>query len=343
MIRIYLLTIVLIFSSCDFFNTDIEQEGVVEYRANNIKDISVKTNLKIMTYNIKFGAGRIDMFFDCIGDRVNITKEEVNSNLANLASKIKEIDPDIIFLQEADRKSKRTAYIDQIQYLLNNTDLNYGVYASQWKADYVPSDGIGRVDSGNAILSKYPLKDSQMISLPLIAEQSAITQYFYLKRNMLIAKVKLAKDLYLINTHTSAYSHDGTKKRQLEIILSKAKEIGADNAVIVGGDFNTIPPYSGKVKDFADSVCVGEYEADNYEEESNWLDGFYSSLTPAISLNDYQNDNSPYLSHSVDKDIFWLKKLDYLFTNQNFSGGQVHQNTMTLSDHAPLSVDWSSK
>ena len=200
-----------------------------------------------------------------------------------------------------------------------------------------------RVDSGNAILSKYPLKDSQMISLPLIAEQSAITQYFYLKRNMLIAKVKLAKDLYLINTHTSAYSHDGTKKRQLEIILSKAKEIGADNAVIVGGDFNTIPPYSGKVKDFADSVCVGEYEADNYEEESNWLDGFYSSLTPAISLNDYQNDNSPYLSHSVDKDIFWLKKLDYLFTNQNFSGGQVHQNTMTLSDHAPLSVDWSSK
>jgi len=65
-----------------------------------------------------------------------------------LAAKITAMDADILLLQEVDTDSKRSAYIDQVQWLLDNTAMNYGVYASMWEVQFVPSDGLGRVNTG---------------------------------------------------------------------------------------------------------------------------------------------------------------------------------------------------
>ena len=61
--------------------------------------------LTIMTWNIKFGGGRIDFFFDCYGDRVVMTEQEVIQNLAGLLRKIRQVKPDILLIQELDRFS----------------------------------------------------------------------------------------------------------------------------------------------------------------------------------------------------------------------------------------------
>ncbi len=343
--------------ACDPFNANFaDSESAESYTAAQIKapaDASPDT-LDVMNWNAKYGAGRIDFFFDCHGDRVLMNSGEVEGNLDALAAKIKLVDPDVLLVQEIDTNSKRSAYIDQVQYLLDTTDLNYAVYASQWRADYVPSDGVGPVDSGNAILSKYPLVDAERVALPPIGEQDGLTQYFYLKRNMLQARVDIEgrDDVVVVNVHTAAYSSDGTKKVQIDLFKEKLDELAAaGKTVLGGGDLNALPPGSDQLVGFDDFVCEadGDFDADDYTPEVDWLDALYAAYTPAVPLADYQADNSAYFTHTTSKDLFWNRKLDYLFTNSSFVAGSTvtHQDTskggvetMPLSDHAPLSATW---
>ena len=153
-------------TGCDPFHTGFEDlEDAKYYRsARAPAKPPLEGPLRVMNYNVKFGGGRIDFFFDCYGDRVLMSENEVRSNLAALARKINDYDPDLLIVQEVDVNSKRAAFVDQMQWLLDHTALDYGVYASQWKADFVPSDGLGAVDSGNGILSKYPLTGAERIA-----------------------------------------------------------------------------------------------------------------------------------------------------------------------------------
>jgi endonuclease/exonuclease/phosphatase family metal-dependent hydrolase len=349
-----LLAAVLVLSGCDPFNTEFDDlETPVSYQAHGDKPAPDPTQpLRVMNYNVKFGGGRIDFFFDCFGDRVLMSKEEVIANLERLLPVIQKYDPDVLVLQEVDVNSKRGAYVDQVQWLLDHSDLKYGLYASQWKADYIPSDGLGAMDDGNAILSKYPFSDSQRIALKLRTEQSGIERYFYLKRNVLRAKLEVPgkQPTYVVATHADAYSKDGTKRQHIERFKQELDTLAADGNTVLGvGDLNTLPPGTKKQFGFPDSVCKDEeFIADDYRAEADWLDSLYADFTPEVPLDVYQADNESYFSHSVDKNSFWNRKLDYIFTNATVvpDSGLVHQDkahggieTMPLSDHAPVSVE----
>jgi len=355
LLKLMLFSSLIAMVSCDPFNTEIEknspEETVVKYTAGNIKTPVDKDTLKVVSWNIKFGGGRIDFFFDCYGDKVLMSKDSVIYNMNGVVAEINHLDPDIIFLQEADINSKRSAYVDQVQWILDNTNLNYGVYASQWQADYVPSDGIGKVNSGNAILSKYPLDDAKRIALSLIGDQSAVVQYFYLRRNLLEASVTIKdKKIYLLGTHASAYATDDTKKKQLQEIKNETVNLVKNKSIfILGGDFNTIPPNSKKYENFDDDKCAegSDFASLGFKDELNDMQPFYDDYQAAISQEEYDAENSAFFSFTSDKNGFWNRKLDYLFTNGNFVkfSGLVHQDkahggaeTMPLSDHAPLSV-----
>ncbi len=360
-IFVLIVIVITIFQSCDPFNNIIEKDGETDaafyYISNNIKT-PTKTNdtLIVASWNIKFGGGRIDFFFDCYGDRVLMTKDEVLSNLMGIINKITLTDPDILYLQEIDIDSKRSAYVDQLQWILDHSDLNYAYYGSQWKSDYVPSDGIGRMNSGNAILSKYPLKDARRIPLPLIDEQSGIVQYFYLRRNILRATFSVDnKEIVALTTHTSAYSTDDTRLKQLNQIKTEIDNINtAGQKFILGGDFNTIPPNTIKYEKFDDGACDDDpnFAAQSFKDELEYMKMFIDSYEPAITQTNYDTDNSRYYSFTSDKNGFWNRKLDYIFTNGDFvdNSGLVNQDyatggmeTMPLSDHAPITVKYILK
>ena len=350
--KITFLTLLLCFS-CDPFDAIIEEEKdeeqVVFYESASKSNENAPTDsLKIASWNIKFAGGRLDFFFDCYGDRSLMETEEVESHLEGLATKINQMDVDVLFVQEIDIDAKRSGYIDQLQYLLDFTEFNYAVYASQWKSNYVPSDGIGRINSGNAILSRYPLNNTERIALPLIEEQSGFVQYFYLRRNILKAQITDAqgKNITLLNTHTSAFAKDGTKDKQLEQIKTEVDQLHASGiSFVLGGDFNSLPPSSEQVNDFSDDVCPkdSEFSANDFSEETDIMLPFYD-YEPLIPLEDFAANNEDYFTFTADKDGFWSRKLDFIFTNANFKSGLVHLDeahggmaTMPLSDHAPLS------
>ena len=346
-ISVFLLSLIFIFIVIflDLLDSNFNKvEKAKAYKANKIKKFnSDKDKLKIMTWNIKFGAGRIDMFFDCHGNREIIEKKEVLKNLDNISKKIREINPDVLFLQEVDIKSHKTANVDEAQYILDNTDLNYGYYASQWKSLFIPSHNIGKVNTGSMILSKYKLTDGKRYSLPLIGSQNIIVQYFYLKRNFLTSQMEINNHkITLITTHLTAYAQDETKERQVNQIKNFINGLSQDKKeFILGGDFNTLPPGSKKVKNFPDSACKGKFEADDFSSQTELLSPVYNNQNSAISLSDYQNNNEKYFTHTTDKNGFWNRKIDYIFSNGKFENGMVLQkNTMSLSDHAPVIVDY---
>jgi len=334
--------------ACDPFGVRFNDVESAEYfEAATLRTAQVPKRLRIMTYNIKFAGGRVDFFFDCHGDEVLMKRDEVIEHLEGLATVITDYDPHLLFLQEVDTNSKRSAHVNQVQWLLDHTALNYAYYASQWRADFVPSDGIGAVDSGNAILSKFPLHHGQRWALPLRSDVGGLERYFYLRRNILTADVDVGFPLRVVVTHAEAYGQDGTKRSHIDRF--KEQLDAAPGKVIGGADLNTLPPGSDQVAHFDDSVCTDEeFEADDYSAEQTWLSELYADYTADVALPDYQQNQSEYFSHTTDQSGFWNRKLDYLFTNLDIveGSGLTHQDkaqggidTMPLSDHAPVSLE----
>jgi endonuclease/exonuclease/phosphatase family metal-dependent hydrolase len=214
----------------------------------------------------------------------------------------------------------------------------------------VPSDGLGAVDSGNAILSKYPLRQGTRIALARRRDQGGLERYFYLRRNLLTAEVALPDQapIRLVTVHTEAYAQDGTKLSHIERFKAELDTWDSAGQLVIGaGDLNTLPPGTAQLSGFDDSACTEDFEADDYTSETTWLEPLYADYVPETPLQDYQADNTPFFSHTTRKDGFWNRKLDYLFTNGRFAPGSAltHQDrdsggidTMPLSDHAPLSV-----
>ena len=96
--------------------------------------------------------------------------------------------------------------------------MNYAAYASMWKAQVIPSDGIGRIDAGNVVMSKWEIEEAERIQLPLRTDQDALIQMFYLRRNVLKTKIDIPgqNNFYAVNIHATAFATDDTKQRHID-------------------------------------------------------------------------------------------------------------------------------
>jgi endonuclease/exonuclease/phosphatase family metal-dependent hydrolase len=343
----------LVLTGCDsllFRATFDEVEDALLYESAELTDAPTEADeLLIINHNIKYGGARLLFFWECLGDRYNMTEEEVTTHLDNLVTFINAETPDILLLQEVDRLSARSLYIDQVQYILDRTHLNYGAYASQHKVDFLPSDGMGHMDFGNATLSRWPITDAKRHALPLVGSYPGYYRYLYLKRHILDATVAIPgqNDFHVVNTHLEAFSDDGTKKDQIDQFHSHLTKLTEQGATWVGGgDLNSLPAGSSVLKTFADD-CPPEtdqrFEGDDYTGEEAWLDDLFADFNSLMPLTDFQADNTPWHSYTGDTSVGWTRTLDYLFTNGTWSAGLVMQDeaqggyeTLPLSDHAPV-------
>jgi len=374
--KIPLLFILVI--GCDPFVTEFsETENAVMYKASNIpgdSDVYDDGALKVVTWNIRFGSGRFPFFGDSCGDEVISENSDVKLIMQAIADTLNKIDADIVLLQEVDVSSKRTGYLDQVQYLLENTYLNYGCYASMWKADFIPTDGIGKINTGNAILSRYEITEAERVELRLRTDQDDLIQYFYLRRNILKAKIpslaQSGKDFFAVDIHATAFATDDTKQQHLIKYSEVLSEIANNNGVFVsGGDLNSIPPNSTvdfcmldkcDSEKYVDSEgSESEYHSidssagphkegaffDNFEGEPDILQPLYNNYSAAISHADGSTLDSSNYTHAPSTSyerhrIKYDRKLDYLFTNGSWEDGSgyTHQEAWALSDHMPVSA-----
>ncbi len=312
---------------------DFTREDVPIFRAANYEaagDLPTPATLRTAAWNIKYGAARIPFWFDCWGDQVAMDRATVEANLEAIAALVDEMQIDVLMLEEIEVNSRRSGYIDMVQWLLDHTRLNEGAYFESWNARYVPSEGLGRMNLGNAILTRHPIERAERIRQVDRTDQDAVTSAFYIHRSVGRIELRLdaSRKAVAMVVHTEAYDNDGTKQKQIQQIfdLVKAETL----PVVVGGDFNELPPNAARISGFPDerteAVCSSDFVQPPYTPAV--MKPFYDELVPSITLERYgttEAEQARYFSHSVlgpdetneeGKPGDWNRTLDYLFVTK---------------------------
>ena len=334
-----------------------DTENAVTYTAATYKiPVTPSGSLKVMSWNIRFGIGRQSWFGDACGDNTLFAQENVTPHLDSICMKINEVDPGILYVQECDVNSKRTSYINEVQYILDHTSFNFAYYGPMWQVQFIPSHGLGKMDMGVVIFSKWPLTDVKRIQMPLRTDQGAAEKYFYLRYCMLHGKLDLPgyKTTDIINVHAVAFASDDTKKRSYERLKQEMDDVNSKGGYfIAGGDLNTLPPGATKTDYCLEDMCPGETfhtagadpqhkEGSDYSGEPDWISPIFNSYTPSLSQTRYMANEQAYYTHTTRPGHTWDRRLDHLFTNYQWIPGtdSTHQEAQTLSDHAPISVSY---
>ncbi len=349
-----LVVLLIVIGSCEMPATKFDNIEPAQLMEKSVKSVAVTpdSSIIVMTWNIRFGIGRGPWFGDACGYKVIYEKDSILANLQRLALRIEEIQPDILLLQEVDKGSARSAYVDQVSWILENTYFNYAVSGSQWKAQFIPSDGLGRMDETNAIFSRWPLKDPKRIQLQLRSDQGALEKYFYERCCIVETRAEIPgfRDLIVLNIHASAFAIDNSRQIQYEEFKNELDRVAAGgDQFVAGGDLNTLPPGSTKTDYCIEDMCDGESfhnAGDNplhkggsyYTPETEWLVPLYNAYKNAIPLDVYLADQSRYFTHTTRPAHFWDRTLDYLFTNEHWGDNAsfVMQDFLIESDHAPV-------
>ena len=134
-------------------------------------DVALSTGvLRILSVNLNFGLG--SMHIDVEGGEVTtVQPSQVHEQLDLLVKLARELNVDVLALQDVDFGSKFAGGEDQTAYLARELRFGYVVRSINWKHPYLPYPSplsgkiMGKVDAGLAILSRYPLTDAQRFSL----------------------------------------------------------------------------------------------------------------------------------------------------------------------------------
>jgi endonuclease/exonuclease/phosphatase family metal-dependent hydrolase len=204
--------------------------------------------LSIITWNIGYcGLDKeMDFFYDG-GTKVFTPKAKCIKNLLAVEEFLKQNDSaDFIFIQELDKGSKRSYYIneyDSLTAVLKNHVPFFGKNYDVFFVPVPPSSPMGKVLSGLTTFSKYKPASSVRYSFP--GEYGFPKQLFMLDRCFLVNRYPLqnGKELVVINTHNEAFDPGEIRRAQMAYLKDfLVKEYNNGNYIITGGDWNQSPP-----------------------------------------------------------------------------------------------------
>ena len=322
---------------------EVEKLQVEDYGGKSIK---LDRNIRIMSWNIGYGAlgDNADFFMDG-GKMVNTaSKERVRYNLDGIIDRIDEVNPDILIIQEMDRNSTRSHFVDEYEYIQRNSSSyvakNQSIFAYNFMVSFVPYPipPIGKVEAGLATYSAFKISEATRISLPSSFKWPMSTGN--LKRCLEVSRMPIEdseKELVLINLHLEAYDNGEGKILQTNMLKELLKEeLDKGNYVIAGGDFNQIfsnvdtsdyPFLAGTWK--PGSIDVSEFDArlsfvtDASNPTARSLDKVYADVS----------DKSP------DKFQYYVIDGFIISDNIRLQNIRTHNTVFQYSDHNPISMD----
>jgi endonuclease/exonuclease/phosphatase family metal-dependent hydrolase len=216
----------------------------LDIRNNESDSVQTGTDYTIATYNVGFGAYSRDFsFFMDGGDHAwAYSREEAVKNLDGSVSVMTAQDPDFGFFQEVDTNSTRSYHLDEVSLLGESFQGYASVYAQNYDSPFLLypfHQPIGKSVSGVVTYSKFAVTSSLRRSLPV---ETGFSKIIDLDRCYTMTRLPVSdgRELILINVHLSAYTSDVTigEAQLKQLFEDAAREYGAGNYVIIGGDFN---------------------------------------------------------------------------------------------------------
>ncbi len=189
-----------------------------------------------MTFNIGFCGGHHGL------EEGVQAQDLVQSRLNAILKIVRQSSCDIVVLQEVDRHSRRSAYVNQYQSLVDHSGYPFHHWVSTWQHPWVPFPftlnvmaHFGPIDAGQLILSRHPILTSDILDLPQRIDRSVIYNWFYLHQKYHEVRISILNQVIRIgHLHLEAFSVP-TRRLQMQRI---AEQI-ADVPTILAGDFNT--------------------------------------------------------------------------------------------------------
>lgn len=278
-----------------------------------------KDTFTVVSYNIGYLSGLTNNV------AVERNADLFEKNLQQVIEVLQGLDADFIALQEIDLDSKRSFQVNQVEALAKALEMPVGAVNVNWDKNYVPfpywppTAHFGRILSGQAVLSRYPVQKNDRIVLEKVASKPFYYNALYLDRLAQVTELRVGeRSVILINLHLEAFDNP-TRLEQTRVVKDLAERYAQDYPVLLVGDFN-----SAVNRDEEGTVKTIEIIG-----ESDVLMGAISPATysdPAQAT--YPSDAPQY-------------KLDYIFytpTTVEMVDARVVTEAAQASDHLPVAM-----
>lgn len=330
----------------DEYNPDEVEAIAIEGDSQEV--VARNTPIKLLSWNIGYGAlgDNADFFMDGGHMVYTADKDRVESNLKGIISVVEQNDPDFFCVQELDRNSDRSYFIDESDFFKKNSDAAVfagdSAFAANFKVALVPLPipPIGKVLAGLETFSRYSMDQADRLRLP--SPFSWPLRTFNLKRCLEVSRFTVEdsdKELVIINLHLEAYDSGEGKIAQANMLRDTMKqELDKGNYVIACGDFNQI--FSNLDTSFV-PVHDGMWEPGviNVDEFDSRLSFFADDKVPSCRSLDRPLDTA----ESRDPSAFQFYIIDGVITSSNITVDSVHtqDHSFVNSDHNPVIMEFS--
>lgn len=332
----------LLYLTATEYKPEESQKLTIEGEASQ-KEISRGDSMKIMTWNIGYGAlgDNADFFMDGGSHVKTADRSRLNRNLEGITKELTDVSPDAVFFQEVDRDSARSYHVDEMSVITGKVSGYQNIFAYNYRTAFIPYPWppIGKVQSGILTLSRYQIEDSTRLQLP--CPFSWPIRLAQLKRCLMINRIPVAgtdHELVLVNLHLEAYDDGEGKKAQTQVLRNVLqKEMDAGNYVIAGGDFNqtfsntdisAFPTITGKWH--AGSIAVQDFD-------NSWQMLMDHTQPSCRSL------DQPYAG--ADKTNFQYYVIDGFIVSANIQVNSCQTQNLQFqnSDHNPVIMEVTLK
>lgn len=303
--------------------------------------------LTFVTWNLGFGGlgEESEFFFDhgnmylSKGRMVRAPEEAVQKNNKGVEQFVGSTASDFFLFQEVDYHSKRSYFANQHELVRGQKPDYSAFFATNYRSPLVPIPVFepwhlyGEVESGLGTYSKYQPFESVRLQLPGAFPWPV--RLFQLDRCVALHRfrVKGGKELVVMNVHNSAYDADGSLKQQQMAFLKELflKEYQAGHYVVVGGDWNQVPPFfrfdgymPGRTQGYTQINISPEYLPSDWQ----W------AYDPRVPTN--RKTKTPYRPGET-----FITLIDFFLVSPNVQIRQVKgiDQKFRYSDHQPVYLE----
>ena len=288
--------------------------------------------MTVMTFNIHFGVG--------LSERPLPGRAAVIANLDRIGDLLKTGRVDVAALQEVDFDCGRTHGIDMAQHIARRAGMRWVAKATFWKKRYVPfpywppRDQYGRMVSGMAVLSRYPISGNKALLFAKPVENPWWYNAFYIDRGVQSVTLKVGeRSIRIHNLHLEAFER-GTRMRQAGELIRVVVGEPAARAVVLG-DFNAVPPEARQKKGFPDEPHNDMSNDTTIPTMRDKLTGFVEAKAQAPGATGHKAE----LTFPADKPN---RRLDYIF-HKGLKLVEAAVVPEVISDHRPVVATFELK
>lgn len=292
--------------------------------------------VRIVTWNVGYAYGPQNN-----QGRV-LARDAVERNLAVIGGTLAALAPDIVLLQEVDFDAARTFGIDQLARIAEATGLPHAAWAITWNQRYIawpywpPRQQFGRIVSGQAVLSRFPIRAHDVHRFPKPAANAFWYNWFYLDRVAQTITMDLGgRTAALLHLHLEAFDNNA-QLQQAEWVLGHFADTfdhlsPPDPHILwIAGDLNSV----SNVR--TDTGLTPEQRQSVVDSEGKALPYFLDNSFPYL----FQNaETSAQLTFPSWEPLYKIDHILYATSQVRLIGTGQPQPT-TASDHLPLWADF---